>query len=84
MTKAETMSKKQSLLYVPQGSTNPVYRLMCRELSCGDGYYYLCGEVLLTPLAEAAASAFDRTEWLDDDEHWIWDVSYAAAIARGA
>ena len=51
-------------------------------MSYGDGNYYLCGEVLLTPLAEAAARAFARPEWLDDDEHWIWDASYAAAIAR--
>lgn len=33
------------------------------------------GEVNLTLLAEAAADEFDRDKWLDDPDHWVWDLA---------
>jgi hypothetical protein len=29
----------------------------------------------MTALAEAAAVAFDADHWLDDPEHWVWDLA---------
>lgn len=29
----------------------------------------------LTELAEAAAIALNHDEWLDNPEHWIWDLA---------
>ena len=29
----------------------------------------------LTELAEYAAIELDEDQWLDDSEHWIWDVA---------
>lgn len=31
-----------------------------------------------TELAEAAASMFNREDWLDDETHWVWDYAVAA------
>lgn len=28
-----------------------------------------------TQLAEAAADTFEHDEWLDDPEHWIWELA---------
>ena len=28
-----------------------------------------------TALAESAAITWQKPEWLDDDQHWIWDVA---------
>lgn len=75
------MSNK-SLLQVPSGSENPVFRWMVQELNYENGGYWLCGEVLLTPLVEAACSVFDRPHWLEDDEHWVWDAAFAASLWR--
>lgn len=34
-----------------------------------------------TCLAEHAADVLDRPDWLDDPEHWVWDL--AADVAEG-
>ena len=34
-----------------------------------------------TCLAEHAADVLDRSDWLDDPEHWVWDL--AADVAEG-
>lgn len=31
--------------------------------------------LLLTPLVEDAANHFNKDHWLDDSEHWIWDLA---------
>jgi len=28
-----------------------------------------------TSLAEAAAHAVDHDEWLDDEQHWVWELA---------
>lgn len=28
-----------------------------------------------TELAETTAGALDRDDWLDDPDHWIWDLA---------
>lgn len=33
------------------------------------------GQVNMTMLAEEAAHAFDRDDWLDDPDHWVWDAA---------
>lgn len=40
------------------------------------------GEANLTRLAEAAAEHFDHDEWLDDPDHWVWDVAIDASDAE--
>lgn len=34
----------------------------------------------LTQLAEAAAHWFDRDEWLDDPDHFVWDLAMKVAM----
>lgn len=29
----------------------------------------------MTKLAENAAHAFEKDEWLDDPDHWIWEMA---------
>ena len=36
------------------------------------------GEPEFTQIAEAAANMFDHNEWLDDDQHWIWEEAILA------
>ena len=43
------------------------------------------GEVNLTELAEGAAQAFDANELggaLDDQDHWIWDLTLRVGMER--
>ena len=40
----------------------------------------ITGEVNRTALAEWAAWDYDRDEWLDDSQHWIWRL--AAEVAE--
>lgn len=49
---------------------------MIRELRTSPGDYTDAntGEVNLPGLAEATAAHFDREEWLDDPDHWIWEL----------
>ena len=35
----------------------------------------LTGETNLTGLAEATADEMGQHEWLDDPDHWIWDMA---------
>jgi hypothetical protein len=35
----------------------------------------MTGESSATYLAEQTAEAFDKHEWLDDPDHWIWDMA---------
>ena len=37
------------------------------------------GEVNTTSLAESAAHEFDQDQWLDDENHWVWDLSFDVA-----
>lgn len=40
------------------------------------------GEVNTTELAESAAQQFDKNDlggWLDDETHWVWDISVEVA-----
>lgn len=40
------------------------------------------GEIQCGPLAEDAACAFGQDHdggWLDDSDHWVWDVAVEAA-----
>lgn len=55
------------------------------DLGDNDGYYVdqATGEANLTRLAEAAAEAHDHDEWLDDPDHWVWDMAIEAAEAEG-
>ena len=40
---------------------------------------HLCG-VNCTQLAENAAHMFSHDEWLDDEQHWVWEL--AADVAE--
>lgn len=71
---------KRALLYVPLGSSNPVYRWMVSELRWGD-FAAEPREMTRAKLAEDAAAAFGRPEWLDDPDHWVWDTAVAASLA---
>lgn len=35
-----------------------------------------------TWLAEEAADALGHLEWLDDSEHWVWDLAMEVAYAK--
>jgi len=37
------------------------------------------GEVNLTRLAENAAWEFGFDQWLDDPDHWVWDIALEEA-----
>lgn len=37
------------------------------------------GEPDCTGLAEDCALEFDHDEWLDDPDHWIWEVAVEVA-----
>lgn len=39
----------------------------------------MTGEAELTHAAEQAAWEFDAEGWLDDESHWIWELSIEAA-----
>ncbi len=43
-----------------------------------------CGEVIATKLAEDTANAIDRWEWLDDPDHWIWEMAHKFACRMEA
>lgn len=34
-----------------------------------------CGEIQCTELAEYVACELQHSEWLDDSDHWIWDLT---------
>ena len=36
--------------------------------------YLDCGELDATLIAEDCASTFEHDEWLDDVDHWVWEV----------
>jgi hypothetical protein len=38
-----------------------------------------CDEVNCTMLAEETAKYLDHDEWLDDPDHWIWDIAVDVA-----
>ena len=38
-------------------------------------YINSIGEVNLTTLAENTAFNFDHEEWLDDSDHWVWELA---------
>lgn len=41
--------------------------------------YMECGEINLTKLAEDTAFEMNQDQWLDDPEHWIWDIAFDVA-----
>ena len=40
------------------------------------------GEINVTQLAVSCATGFDCQEWLDDDEHLVWDIAVDVAIEK--
>lgn len=41
-------------------------------------YWDACGELNSTSLAEDTAFAVGHPEWLDDPDHWVWDLAVEA------
>lgn len=65
---------------LPDGRKNEILRWMLKQI---DFRHQDDGEWGATELAEAAAEEFDKYEWLEDSEHWIWDASCIALDLRG-
>lgn len=40
------------------------------------GHVQRIPEATCTELAEATAIYLDHEDWLDDPEHWIWDMAF--------
>lgn len=40
-----------------------------------EGFYDDSGEFQCTQIAEACAEALGHSEWLDDDQHIVWDCA---------
>jgi len=51
-----------------------VTQWMRDEVTLYPNFYLDCGELNCTELAEAGAIAHKHTEWLDDADHWIWEL----------
>ena len=43
--------------------------------SVAEDYVDGCGEIDCTSLAENAADEFHADFWLDDPNHWVWDLA---------
>ena len=55
---------------------NKVRKFMRQELQDRDHPdLWVQGEVNFTRLAENAAWHFGHDEWLDNPDHWVWDLS---------
>lgn len=61
---------------VPEGKDNRVLKWMQGELEWLRSYDD--PDPTATELAESAAEAFGRAEWLDDPDHWVWDAAVIA------
>lgn len=58
---------------------NTITRWMRQELASNGAAYLDSADCpMFTHLAETAADAFERHDWLDDPDHWVWDIAIDA------
>ena len=77
------MPTEPTTALIPPTLIKQIRRWMDAALAEDTSTFVDCNEVQCTQLAEACAEALEHEEWLDDEQHPVWDVAVEVAEKWG-